>query len=48
MSEDVIASIQAIRKLGVKVIVKNDICKMKLFLLIKSHNRGAFCLWDGK
>ena len=28
MSEDVIASIQAIRKLGVKVIVKNDICKI--------------------
>ena len=28
MSEDVIASIQAIRKLGVKVVVKNDICKI--------------------
>ena len=28
MSEDVIASIQAIKKLGVKVIVKNDICKI--------------------
>ena len=28
MSEDVIASIQAIRRLGVKVIVKNDICKI--------------------
>jgi len=28
MSEDVIASIQAIRKLGVKVSVKNDICKI--------------------
>ena len=28
MSEDVIASIQAIRRLGVKVMVKNDICKI--------------------
>ena len=28
MSEDVIASIQAIRKLGVKAIIKNDVCKI--------------------
>ena len=28
MSEDVSASIQAIKKLGVKVYIKNNICKI--------------------
>ena len=28
MSEDVLASIEAIRKLGVRVVVKKDICKI--------------------
>ena len=51
MSEDVIASIQAIRKLGVKVIVKNDICKIygvgvrgykyKKNVLINARNSGT-------
>ena len=51
MSEDVLASIQAIRKLGVKVLINNDICeihgvgikgyKYKKDLVINAKNSGT-------
>ena len=51
MSEDVSASIQAIKKLGVKVYIKNNICKIhgvgmncykyKKNLIINAQNSGT-------
>ena len=51
MSEDVLASIKAIRKLGVKVVVKSNVCKIyglgikgynyKKNLVINAQNSGT-------
>ena len=51
MSEDVIASIKAVRKLGVKVIIKKNVCKIfgkgingykyKKNLIINAQNSGT-------
>ena len=51
MSEDVLAAIKAIKKLGVKVVLKDNICKIygvgvkgykyKKYLTINAHNSGT-------